>query len=131
MHTILHPEGWTKPLGYANGVVARGRTIFVAGQVGWTPAQTFASDDLVDQIRQCLLNIVAVLREAGAEPAHIVSMTWYFVDKDEYLARSKEIGAAYRDVIGRWFPAMTAMQVAALVEEGAKVEIQATAVLPD
>ena len=131
MHRMLQPEGWAKPIGYANGVSARGRQVYVAGQVGWTPQGTFATDDLAGQIRQALLNILAILREDGAEPQHIVSMTWYFIDKHEYLSRLKEIGAVYREVIGRHFPAMAALQVAGLVEEGAKVEIQAIAVVPE
>ncbi|QTL05697.1 RidA family protein [Aquabacter sp. L1I39] len=131
MHEILQPEGWAKPIGYANGILARGRQIWVGGQIGWSAHQTFETDDLVEQVRQTLLNIVAVLEEGGAEPHHIVSMTWYMVDKQEYLARLKEIGAVYREVIGRHFPAMAAVQVLALMEDRAKVEIQATAVVPE
>ncbi|MDC7784703.1 RidA family protein [Rhodoplanes sp. TEM] len=131
MHQILQPEGWARPVGYANGILARGRQIHVGGQIGWTPHQVFESDDLVDQVRQTLRNVVAVLRAGGAEPAHIVSMTWYFVDKQDYLARLKEIGAVYREEIGRHYPAMAAVQVAALMEDRAKVEIQATAVVPE
>lgn len=131
MHEILQPDGWAKPIGYANGVLARGRQIWVGGQIGWSATQRFETDDLVEQVRQTLRNIVAVLREGGAEPAHIVSMTWYFVDKQEYLARLKEIGTVYREEIGRHFPAMAAVQVVALMEDRAKVEIQATAVVPE
>lgn len=131
MHEILQPEGWAKPVGYANGILAQGRQIWVGGQIGWSAQQTFESDDLVDQVRQTLLNIVAVLAEGGAGPQHIVSMTWYFVDKQEYLARLKEIGAVYREVLGRHYPAMAAVQVVALMEDRAKVEIQATAVVPE
>lgn len=131
MYEILQPERWAKPIGYANGVMARGRQIHVGGQIGWNAAQEFESDDLVDQIRQTLRNIVEILRVGGAEPRHIVSMTWYFVDKREYVARLKEIGPVYRDEIGRHFPAMAAVQVAGLVEDRAKVEIQAVAVVPD
>ncbi len=131
MHQILQPEGWAKPAGYANGVLARGRQIHVGGQIGWSAQQTFETDDLVEQVRQTLENIVAVLRAGGAGPEHLVSMTWYFVDKRDYLARLKEIGAVYRAVIGRHFPAMAAVQVVALIEDRAKVEIQAVAVLPD
>ncbi|RAI45350.1 RidA family protein [Rhodoplanes roseus] len=131
MHQILQPEGWSKPVGYANGVIAHGRQIYVGGQIGWTPHQVFESDDLVDQVRQTLRNIVSVLREGGAEPQHIVSMTWYFTDKQDYLARLREIGAVYRDEIGRHYPAMAAVQVVALMEDRAKVEIQATAVVPE
>ena len=131
MHEILQPDGWAKPIGYANGVLARGRQIWVGGQIGWSATQVFETDDLVEQVRQTLRNIVALLREGGAEPAHIVSMTWYFVDKQDYLARLKEIGAVYREEIGRHFPAMAAVQVVALMEDRAKVEIQATAVVPE
>ena len=131
MHTILQPEGWAKPIGYANGVAARGRMVFIGGQVGWTGQGHFETDDFVGQVRQTLINIVAILAEAGAGPQHITSMTWYFTDKAEYLANLKGMGAAYREVIGRHYPAMAAMQVVALVEDRAKVEIQATAVVPD
>ena len=131
MHTILQPEGWAKPIGYANGVAARGRMVFIGGQVGWTGQGQFETDDFVGQVRQTLINIVAILAEAGAGPQHITSMTWYFTDKAEYLANLKGTGAAYREVIGRHYPAMAAMQVVALVEDRAKVEIQATAVVPD
>ncbi|PBB38189.1 MULTISPECIES: RidA family protein [unclassified Mesorhizobium] len=131
MHTILQPEGWAKPIGYANGVAARGRLVFIGGQVGWNAECRFETDDFVDQVRQTLSNIVAVLAEAGGEPQHITSMTWYFTDKAEYLANLKGIGEAYRAVIGRHFPAMAAMQVVALVEDRAKVEIQAIAIIPE
>lgn len=131
MHTILQPEGWTKPVGYANGVAARGRLVFVAGQVGWNGQCVFETDDFAGQTRQTLANVVAVLAEAGAGPQHVTSMTWYFVDKAEYLGSLKEIGQAYRDIIGKHFPAMAAVQVVALVEDRAKIEIQATAVIPD
>jgi len=131
MHEILQPEGWIKPVGYANGVAARGRQIYVGGQIGWNGQCQFETDDFAGQVRQTLENIVAILAEAGAGPQHITSMTWYFVDKAEYLANLKGIGQAYRDVIGRNFPAMAAMQVAALVEDRAKIEIQAIAVIPD
>ena len=131
MHTILQPDGWAKPVGYANGVAARGRTIFVGGQVGWTGQARFETDDFVGQVRQTLQNIVAILAEGGAKPEHITSMTWYFTSKAEYLANLRGIGEAYREVIGRHYPAMAAMQVMALVEDRAKVEIQATAVVPD
>jgi enamine deaminase RidA (YjgF/YER057c/UK114 family) len=131
MHTILQPEGWAKPVGYANGISARGRMVFVGGQVGWTGQSQFETDDFVGQVRQTLKNVVAVLAEGGAEPHHITTMTWYFTDKAEYLANLRGIGEVYREVIGRHFPAMAAMQVVALVEDRAKVEIQATAVVPD
>ncbi|TPI14831.1 RidA family protein [Mesorhizobium sp. B4-1-3] len=131
MHTILQPEGWAKPVGYANGVAARGRLVFVGGQVGWNAECEFETDDFVGQVRQTLANVVAVLAAAGGEPQHITSMTWYFTDKTEYLANLKGIGEAYRAIIGRHFPAMAAMQVVALVEDRAKVEIQAMAVIPE
>jgi len=131
MHRILQPEGWAKPVGYANGVSARGRQVFVGGQIGWTGECRFETDDLAGQARQALQNVVDVLSVGGAGPEHIVSMTWYFIDRDDYLANLKLIGAAYREVIGRHYPAMAAMQVVALVEERAKVEIQAIAVVPE
>ena len=130
MHRTLQPEGWVQPLGYANGVLAEGRQIYVGGQIGWNAQSEFESDDLVDQIRQSLRNVAAVLKAGGAEPRHLTSMTWYFIDKREYLARLKEIGGVYREVIGRSYPAMAAMQVSALMEDRAKVEIQAIAVIP-
>lgn len=129
--TVLQPAGWTEPRGYANGVAARGTVVAVAGQIGWNAEQRFESDDLVDQVRQALANVRAVLTEAGARPEHIVRMTWYLLDRREYLARAKEIGAAYRETIGHYRIAMTAVQVAALIEERAKVEIEVTAVVPD
>jgi enamine deaminase RidA (YjgF/YER057c/UK114 family) len=131
MNQVLQPEGWVKPVGYSNGVSAKGRLVFIAGQIGWNARGEFESDDFVGQFRQCLKNIVAVLAEAGAEAAHITSMTWYFVDKQDYLANLKAIGAAYREVIGRHYPTMTAVQVAALIEDRAKIEIQAMAVVPE
>ncbi len=130
MHSILQPEGWAKPVGYANGVAAVGRMVFVGGQIGWNRLNVFETDDLVEQVRQTLKNVVAVLAEAGAEPKHITSMTWYFTDKREYLTNLKSIGQAYRDVIGRHYSAMAAVQVVALMEDRAKVEIQAVAVAP-
>ena len=131
MNKVLQPEGWVKPVGYSNGVAAEGRLVFVAGQIGWNARGEFETDDFVGQFQQCLKNIVAVLAEAGAEPAHITSMTWYFIDKQDYLTNLKAIGAAYREVIGRHYPAMTAMQVVALIEDRAKIEIQAMAVVPE
>lgn len=130
MHETLQPPGWAPPLGYANGVAAEGRTIHVGGQIGWNAQQQFESDDLVDQVRQTLANIVAVLAEGGAAAAHLVSLTWYVTDVEDYLARQREIGRAYRDVIGKHFPAMALVQVVRLVERRAKVEIQAVAVVP-
>jgi enamine deaminase RidA (YjgF/YER057c/UK114 family) len=129
--TVLQPAGWEAPKGYANGVAASGRTVFVAGQIGWNAASQFESDDLVDQVRQALLNVRAVLAEAGAGPEHICRMTWYLTDKRDYLARAADIGRAYREVLGREFGiAMTAVQVAGLIEDRAKVEIEVTAVTP-
>lgn len=131
MHTILQPEGWAKPVGYANGVAARGRQVFVAGQVGWNAECKFETDDFVGQFRQTLANVVAVLAAGGAGPEHVTTMTWYFTDKREYLANLKGVGEAYREIIGRHFPAIAAVQVVALVEDRAKIEIQAIAVVPD
>lgn len=131
MHEILHPEGWAAPRGYSNGIAATGRMVFVSGQVGWNASGAFESDDLVTQIRQALANVVAVLAAGSMRPEHVVSLTWYFTDKAEYVSRSKEVGDAYRSVMGKHFPAMTAVEVSALVEPRAKVEIQAIAVLPD
>lgn len=131
MMDILQPPGWPRPRGYSNGVAASGRQVFVSGMIGWNADGRFESDDFALQARQALLNIVAVLREAGAEPAHIVRMTWYVVDKREYLAASTELGAAYREIIGKHYPAMTAVEVRALIEDRARVEIEVTAVLPE
>jgi enamine deaminase RidA (YjgF/YER057c/UK114 family) len=128
---ILQPEGWAKPKGYSNGMEARGRLVFVGGQIGWTPAGIFEARDLPGQVRQTLQNILDVLAEAGAGPQHVTSMTWYLMDRRDYLARQKEIGAAYRDVMGRHFPPMAVVQVSGLIEAEALVEIQATAVVPD
>ena len=128
---ILQPPNWPRPNGFSNGIAARGRLVFVGGQVGWTGQAKFETDDFVGQVRQTLKNVVAVLAEAGAEPRHITAMTWYFTDKAEYLANLRGIGEVYREVIGRHFPAMAAMQVVALVEDRAKIEIQATAVIPE
>lgn len=130
MLEILQPEGWAKPVGYANGVAAEGRLVFVGGQIGWNGQCVFETDDLVGQVRQTLENVVAVVRQAGGGPEHITSMTWYFVDKAEYLANLKGIGQVYRDIMGRNYPAMAAVQVVALIEDRAKVEIQAMAVVP-
>jgi enamine deaminase RidA (YjgF/YER057c/UK114 family) len=130
MHEILHPAGWAPAKGYANAVVAEGRTVFLGGQIGWNAAQAFETDDLAGQVRQTLENIVAVLAEAGGEPAHLVSMTWFMTDLDAYAASLEPIGRAWREVIGRHFPAMAVVEVRRLVEPRAKVEIQAIAVLP-
>ena len=131
MIEILQPPGWVRPKGYANGVVARGRQVYVSGMIGWDAAGRFQTDDFVGQCRQALENVVAVLREAGAGPEHIVRMTWYVLDRREYLGAGAALGAAYRDVIGRHYPAMSAVQVAALMEARARVEIEVTAVVPD
>jgi enamine deaminase RidA (YjgF/YER057c/UK114 family) len=128
---VLLPAGWSRPKGYANGVTARGRMVFVAGMVGWDEQGVFHSDDFATQARQALANVVAVLREGGARPEHIVRMTWYVTDKREYLAAVREVGRAYRELIGAYNAAMTAVQVTALIEDRAKVEIEATAVVPD
>lgn len=129
-HEILHPRGWKATPGYSNGVAATGRMVFTGGIVGWNAGQAFESDDFVVQARQCLANIVAVLAEAGAGPEHLVRLTWYVTSKAEYLANLKELGAAYKAVIGRHYPAMALVQVVALVEDRAKLEIEATAVIP-
>ncbi|MCT4331558.1 RidA family protein [Paracoccus sp. YLB-12] len=131
MHEQLHPANWKRAVGYANGIAARGRMIFTGGLVGWDADQQFQTDDFAGQVRQVLENIIAVLAEAGAGPEHLVRLTWYVTDKQEYLAALREVGTAYRDVIGRHFPAMALVQVAGLVEDRAKVEIEATAVVPD
>jgi enamine deaminase RidA (YjgF/YER057c/UK114 family) len=127
----LQPPGWTAAKGYANGVAARGTLVFVAGQIGWNAQQRFESDDFADQAAQALRNVVAVLHEAGAAPAHVVRMTWYVVDKREYVASLPALGERYRAIMGRHFPAMTAVEVRALIEDRARVEIEATAVIPD
>lgn len=127
---ILNPAEWSAPRGYANGVAAQGRTIFVAGQIGWNAESRFESDDLVEQAKQALRNIVRVLAEAGARPEHLVRLTWYVVDKKDYLDRNGDLGKAYREIIGKHYPAMTLVQVAALLEDRAKIEIEATAVIP-
>ena len=131
MMQLLQPPAWAPPKGYANGIAARGTLVFVGGQIGWNARQQFESDDFVAQARQALVNVVAVLAEANAVPQNIVRMTWYVVDRDEYVASYRSLGDVYREVIGRHFPAMTAVQVSALVEPHARVEIEATAVIPD
>jgi enamine deaminase RidA (YjgF/YER057c/UK114 family) len=127
---LLHPKNWSPTKGFSNGVAAEGRQVFVAGQVGWNPRQEIVGDDFVAQVEQALRNVVDVLAEADARPEHLVRLTWYITDKREYLARLKDVGQAYRRVIGRHFPAMTLVQVVALVDDRAKVEIEATAVVP-
>ncbi len=129
-HEFLHPAHWKPALGYSNGVAASGRMIFTGGIIGWNAAQQFETDDFVGQVEQALTSIVEVLACAGAGPEHLVRLTWYVTDKKEYLASLKELGQAYRRVIGKHFPAMALVQVVALVEDRAKVEIEATAVLP-
>jgi enamine deaminase RidA (YjgF/YER057c/UK114 family) len=127
----LLPPGWPRPRGYANGVAARGRMVFVAGMIGWDARNEIVSDDLADQARQALTNVVAVLAAGGARPEHIVRMTWYVTDKREYVAAYPAIGRAFRDIIGSYDAAMTAVEVSALIEDRAKVEIEATAVVPE
>jgi enamine deaminase RidA (YjgF/YER057c/UK114 family) len=131
MMKFLQPPGWPAPKGYANGIATRGTMIFVGGQIGWNAQQQFESDDFIAQTGQALRNIVEVLRVAGAGPEHMVRMTWYITNRDEYSARLSELGPVYRSAMGRYFPAMTCVQVAALVEARAQVEIEVTAVLPD
>ena len=128
---VLLPPGWPRPKGYANGVVASGRQVFIAGQIGWDAHGTFAGDDFASQARKALQNVVDVLREADGRPEHIVRMTWYVTDKRAYLAAAKEIGRAYREIVASYNAAMTAVQVTALIEDRAKVEIEATAVIPE
>ncbi len=130
MHRHLNPPGWKPAKGYANGVLAEGRMVFLGGHIGWNGAQEFETDDFVAQVRQTLRNIVEVLAEAGGGPEHLVRLTWYIKDKREYLERLSEVGAAYRAELGKNFPAMAMVQVADLIEDRAKVEIEATAVIP-
>ena len=128
---ILQPEGWPRPSGYSSGVLAEGRQVFIAGQVGWNPRSgTFESSGLVDQVAQALRNVLAVLAQAQGRPEHIVRMTWYLTSRTEYLAHLDGIGTAYRGIMGKHFPAMTAIEVSGLIEADAKVEIEATAVIP-
>jgi len=129
-HEMLHPQSWKKPKGFANGIAAEGRLVFLAGQIGWNAEQKFDSADFVAQARQALANIVALVAEAGGKPEHVTRLTWFVTDKKEYLARLSELGEAYRSVMGKHFPTMTLVQVVALVEDSAKVEIEATAVVP-
>ena len=128
---IIQPKDWAAPKGYANGIAAQGRQVFIAGQVGWNAQAIFESDDFVAQVEQALKNIVAVLAAAGGEPRHLVRLNWYVTDKFDYVDRQREIGEAYRRTIGRYFPAMTLLVVAGLLEPRAKVEIEATAVIPE
>jgi enamine deaminase RidA (YjgF/YER057c/UK114 family) len=128
---FLHPPGWTAPKGYSNGVSTRGRQIYLAGQIGWNESQQLVSTRFAVQVRQALQNIMVLLAQAGGRPEHLVRLTWFVTNLNEYRAEQKELGAAYRDVIGRHYPPMSVVQVVALVEPGAKVEIEATAVIPD
>lgn len=128
---ILQPPDWPRPRGYSNGIAAQGKMVFVAGQIGWDRNEFILSDNLVEQVRQTLLNTVAVLAEAGAGPEHVTRMTWYILDKQEYQSSLKDIGRVYRDIMGNNYPAMAMLQVSALIEEQAKVEIETTAVIPD
>jgi enamine deaminase RidA (YjgF/YER057c/UK114 family) len=127
---FLQPPGWPRPRGYANGVAAEGRLVFVAGQIGWDATGRVVSDDLVAQFRQTLENTLAVLREGGAGPQHVARMTWYVTDKQEYLARAPELGEIYRALMGRHYPAMAVVEVKALIENRANIEIETTAVVP-
>ena len=129
-HKVLHPRGWKEAKGFANGVVAEGRVVFLAGQIGWNAQQKFESSDFIAQAHRALANIATLVEEAGGKIEHITRLTWFVTDKKDYLARQRELGEAYRAVMGRHFPAMTLVQVAALVEDEAKLEIEATAVLP-
>jgi enamine deaminase RidA (YjgF/YER057c/UK114 family) len=128
-HEILQPPDWARPRGYSNGIAAEGRQVFISGQIGWNAEQQFASDDLAAQVRQALANVVEVLACAGAKPEHLARLTWYVTSREEYYASIEGIGTAYREVIGRHFPAMSVVVVAALLEPRAKVEIEATAIL--
>ena len=128
---ILQPPGWARPRGYSNGILARGRLVFVAGQIGWDEQCRIQTDDLIAQVRQALVNVVAVLAQGGARPEHIARMTWYLTDKREYLDASRSIGEVYLEIIGAHYPAMTALEVNALIADRAKVEIEVTAVIPD
>ncbi|WP_294925018.1 RidA family protein [uncultured Paracoccus sp.] len=130
MHEVLHPKGWKATPGYSNGIAATGRMVFTGGVIGWNDQQEFENDDFAAQVRTALQSIVAILAEAGAGPEHLVRLTWYVTDKREYLGALKDIGQAYKELIGRNFPAMALVQVVALVEDRAKVEIEATAVIP-
>lgn len=128
---FLQPSNWPRPKGYSNGVVVSGRTVFLSGMIGWDATGKLVSENFVEQTRQALSNITVLLSEAGAKPADIVRMTWYVLDKKEYVRSSKEIGIVYREIMGGHYPAMTAVQVVGLVEDGARVEIEVTAVMPD
>jgi enamine deaminase RidA (YjgF/YER057c/UK114 family) len=131
MHQILQPDGWMKPKGYANGIAAAGRHVFVAGQIGWNEQCVFEAPDFLGQFRQALRNVVAILAEAGASPEHVTTMTWFVTDKTAYLRDAKAVGQAWREIIGRNYPSMTVVQVVALIEDAAQIEIQAQAVVPE
>ena len=131
MMEILQPPGWARPKGFANGIVAKGKLVFIAGQVGWTPDGKWQARDFAGQFRQALANILEVLAEAGGEPHHLVRLTWYVLDKQEYLGSLREVGKAYRDLMGRHFPTMAVVQVGGLIEPEARLEIEATAVIPE
>jgi enamine deaminase RidA (YjgF/YER057c/UK114 family) len=130
-HLVIQPEGWEKARGYSNGIVASGKTLYIGGQIGWNAQQVFESDDFIGQMEQALRNIVDVLETAGGKVTDLVRLTWYVVDKSEYVARQREVGEAYRRVLGKHFPSMTMVVVSALVEDAALIEIEATAVLPE
>jgi len=127
---VLQPPGWARPQGYSNGVAMSGRLVFIAGQIGWDAGQQFQSDDFTEQARQALRNILTILAEAGGRPEHIARMNWYVVDKQEYMDSLKKLGVIYRELMGNHYPAMTALEVSALIEDAARVEIEATAVIP-
>ena len=131
LHQILQPRGWPRPKGYSNGIAASGRLVFTAGIIGWDEEESFPASDFVGQFRQTILNTLAVLSEAGAGPEHIVRMTWYVTSRDEYIVSAREVGAIYRELIGKNFPAMAVVEVSALVEPQAKLEIETTAVVPE
>ena len=128
---LLQPPDWPRPKGYANGVATRGSLVFLSGIIGWNAQGQFPGSDFATQVRQALLNIVEILKQAKARPEHIARMTWYVLDKNEYMAAAKEMGAAYREIIGRHYPAMTVVEVSGLLEARARVEIEVTAVVPD
>jgi enamine deaminase RidA (YjgF/YER057c/UK114 family) len=130
IHELLHPRSWKRAKGYSNGVAAEGRMVFIAGQIGWNADQQFESLDFVVQVRQALENVIAVVHEAGGRREHVTRLTWFITDKAEYLSRLPEVGEAYRGVMGKHFPAMTMVQVTALIEDQARVEIEASAVVP-
>lgn len=131
MRKILHPEGWPRPKGYSNGISSKGTMVFTAGVIGWTPQEIFEDKDLVGQCRQAFQSTKAILNEANAKPEHIVRMTWYITDKKEYTDNLKEIGALWRDIFGKIYPCMACVEVRALVEDDAKIEIETTAVIPE